>query len=386
MNKPNIKTLKQSAELFECELSGGSIKAATKSLNDFFASNYDENDLSACPACDNAAPDNGPDGKPLSSCPFCGARFAPVPGEEVPTPGKQKGPRKKPNTPKKPKIAKKKKAAVELVEHIATDEQKEELQEHVEKIDELRADVARNTYDIGIELNQINDKALWKGLGHDSFWAYCKAELDFSRASAYKYMLVAREFDREEFGLIGVKKGELIASAPERHKKKLKNAVVKKGKSFTELRTQLDKLEGKQRGASAKKAGAPDEKKPASEKMTLLGRVKKGEDVELPWIDAASHEPIEHKDVAGRYVVVPLTDEVELVIVPSEDGLGIVANFRKIGEVNIEEEPEEESEGVEEEEPEDGDIEDTELPEGEDDEDDSEDDDNDDEDDENNEE
>lgn len=354
MAKPNIKTLKQSAELFGCELSGGSIKAAIKSLNDYFASNYDENDLSACPACDNAAPDNGPDDKPLTSCPFCGAMFAPVPGEEVPVP-KPKAKRNKPNTPKKPKIAKKKKAP-EPVEHIATPEQKEELQEHVERIEELRSDVARNTYDIGVELNQINDKALWRGLGHDSFFAYCKADLDFSRASAYKYMLVAREFDREEFGLIGVKKGELIASAPERHKKKLKTAAVKKGKSFTELRSQLDKLEGKQRGA--KTSGTEkDKEKPTNEKMSLLGRVKKGEDLELPWIDSSTHEPIEHKDIAGRYVVVALTDEVELVIVPSEDELGVVVNFRKVGEATDvepegEEEPEENEEVAEEEEPE----------------------------------
>jgi len=375
MSKPSIKILKESAELFGCELSGGSIKAATKSLKDFFTENYSDEELSKCPKCENDAPDNGPDDKPLEACPFCGARFAPVPGEEVPEPKPAPKKRNKPNVPKKPKIAKKKKAP-EPVEHIATPEQKEELKEHVARIEELRSDVARNTYDIGVELNQINDKALWRGLGYDSFYAYCKTDLDFSRASAYKYMMVAREFDREEFGLIGVKKGELIASAPERHKKKLKTAAVKKGRSFTELRSQLDKLEGKQRGVTRDKKSDDEkpatEKKPVNEKLSLLGKVKKGEDLELSWIDAATHEPIEHKDISGRYLVIGLTDEVELVIVPSEDELGVVVNFRKVGDVTIEseEEPEDEEgvesededeeEAVEEEESEDGDIEGTE--------------------------
>jgi len=328
MNKPNIKTLKESAELFGFELGGGSIKAAVKSLSNLFLAIYDEDNMSVCENCHNPAPDKGPDGKDLTSCPYCAVLFNGASSVEyTPPQSTQKSKtRKKPNTPKKPKIIKKKK---EPVEHIATPEQKEELQSCVEKINDLRVNIARNAYDIGTELNHISDKALWRGLGYKSFFDYSTGELDFARSSAYKYMMVANNFSRDEVGIIGVKKGELILKASEPHQRKLKNAAMK-GKSFTALTAQKNKLEGKQRAVdtstSAKKSA------PTTEKITLLGRVKKGEETTIPWINSQTHEPIEHKDITGRYLVIALTNEVELVIVPTEDNLGIVANFRKIGE------------------------------------------------------
>jgi len=319
MNKPSIKVLKESAETFGCDnLASGSIKAAIDSLHDFFVEEFGEEELAKCPVCTNMGPENDKDGNVIPSCPYCGAKFTDAPSVDEPKPTKA-------TKKTKGRVAKKRGTETEeKEEYIATPEQKEELAEHVEKISELRQNVAQNTYDLGGELNQINDKGLWRGLGYGSFFEYCKAELDFSRASAYKYMLVSREFDRETFLVVGVKKGELIAGAPERHQKKLLNAA-KKGKTFSELRAQLDKLDGRMRGGSG--AGGK-----ASERITLLGRVKKGEDVEIAWLSSKSHKPITRKDVKGKYAVLGLTDEVEVVFVPTDNEMGLVAQFRKIGE------------------------------------------------------
>lgn len=331
--KPSIKTLKASAKTFDCEIVGGSIKAAVDSLHDFFVETYGEDELVRCPVCNNDGPENGPDGEPLANCPYCNAQFTDAPAAEAPAKDKPKTKKAKKGT----KVAKKKGAAKEpKEEYIATPEQKEELASVVTEIDELRANMNLHAYDIGVKLADINDRGLWKGLGYDSFFAYCKQELDFSRASAYKYMLCSREFDRDTFQALGVKKGELIASAPDRHRKKLLTAA-KKGESFSHLRAKLDKMEGK---TSASAAGANGKGAATASKITLMGRVKEGGDVEVAWLSAKSHSPVTRKDVKNKYAVLSLTDEVEVVLVPADNELGLVANFRKVGEETPAEAPE----------------------------------------------
>lgn len=323
-NQPSIKILKESAKRFGCDnLAGGSIKSACDSLYEFFVESFGEEELAKCPICKYDSPEKDQNGNLLANCPYCASKFLDTPAVET-----------KPE--KTTKVAKKRSAEKEPEpEYIATPEQKEELQEHLDRINELRSNVAQNTFDLGVELNTINDKGLWRGLGYDSFFAYTQAELDFSRASAYKYMLVAREFDKETFLVVGVKKGELIAAAPDRHKNKLLKSA-KEGKSFTELRAKLDKLEGKSRGSGAGSKGP-------SERVTLLGHVKKGENVEIQWLSSQTHKPIVRKDVKSKYAIIALTDEVELVIIPSDNELGLVATFRKIGEASTAPTPETET-------------------------------------------
>ena len=334
-NKPNIKTLKESAQAFGHDnMASGSIKAASDSLYDFFIEKFGEDDLVRCPVCNNDGPEKFEDGTDVTSCPFCGATFTDAPPAEAPAgkPATKKA--------KTAKVAKKKGAKTEKEEYIATPEQREELSNVVEEISELRQNMNMYAYDIGVKLADINDRGLWKGLGYDSFFAYCKVELDFSRASAYKYMLCSRQFDRDVFQQLGVKKGELIASAPERHRNKLL-AAAKKGSSFSALRTKLDKLEGKS-GSASKKSNGKDTEPP---KMTLLGRVKEG-DVEIPWLSSKNHEPIARKDIKNRYAILPLTDEIEVVLVPTNNQLGVVANFRKVGQESTTEESTETTEAT----------------------------------------
>jgi hypothetical protein len=320
MAKPNIKTLKASAKTFEhTSMAGGSIKAAIDSLHDFFVASFGEDALVRCPVCNNDGPENDGQGEIVEACPYCGTTFTDAPPAEIPDKVK-----------KTTKVAKKK-GAVKKVdepkeEYIATVKQKKELSSIVDVIADLRQNMNLYAYDIGAKLADINDRGLWKGLGYDSFFGYCKVELDFSRASAYKYMLVSREFDRDTFQGLGVKKGELIASAPERHRKKLLSAASK-GESFSHLRAKLDKLEGK---SSAAAAGANGKGK--ADKITLMGRVKEGGDVDVQWLSIKTHKPIARKDIKGRYCILAITDDVEIVLVPAENELGLIANFRKVGQ------------------------------------------------------
>ena len=319
MTKPSIKILKDSAEKWEVELSGGSIKNAISSLQEFFVDSYGEDELAKCPVCGNMGPETDKDGALVEACPFCGQRFS---GEAEEQPAPKKAATKEDETT--PRVAKKKRgrppknAEPEEV-YIATPEQKKELLATVARINELRQSMAENAWEIGQSLVEINDKSLWRGIGYDSFFAYCAAELDFSRAMAYKYMLCSRSFERDEFQLLGVKKGELIASAPDRHKPLLLKKA-KKNASFSELRSQLNKLEGKTSGTRGPKGG-----------MTLLGRVKEG-NVDVPWLSARSHSAITRAGIKGRYALIQLTEEIEVVLVPTENELGMVATFRKIGE------------------------------------------------------
>jgi len=342
--KPNIATLKKSAKAFGHDnMAGGSIKAATDSLYEFFVETFGEDALVRCPVCNNDGPENDQDGNEVTNCPYCNAQFTDAPAEEAPAKkpaakkSTAKGAKGNGKAKKTTKVAKKKGAEKE--ELVATDEQKEELASVEVEINDLRANMNMYAYDIGVKLADINDRGLWKGMGYDSFFAYCKDRLDFSRSGAYKYMLCAREFDRETFQLLGVKKGELIASAPDRHRKKLLSAA-KKGTSFTGLRAKLDKLEGKGSSAGASTSGSSGSGEAPAPKLTLMGRVQEG-DVEVQWLSAKSHEPIARKDIKGKYAILALTDEVEVVLVPSDNELGMIANFRKVGEETTASPPEE---------------------------------------------
>jgi uncharacterized Zn finger protein (UPF0148 family) len=315
MAKASMEVLKASAEQWDVELTGGSVKAAAKTLHDFFVGEFGEDALAQCPVCGHSGPEVDGEGALVETCPYCGQKFVGE-AEEKKT-KKVKGEKKA----KKVKVAKKRGVKEPEAEYIATVEQKQELESRVTRINLLRQSMAENAWEIGQELVVINDQSLWRGLGFESFFSYCQAELDFSRAMAYKYMLCSREFEKEEFQSLGVKKGELIASAPERHKPTLMKKA-KKGASFTELRGNLNKLEGK---------SSPGPKKGAAGGMTLLGRVKEG-DIHLSWLSLKTGKPITKPGVRTRFTRIQITDEIELVLVPTENELGMTANFRKIEE------------------------------------------------------
>lgn len=323
MNQPNIENLVKSADTFNVELPKGSVQAAVDALHAHFAEVYGEDTLAACQMCGNDSPEYTEAGKSIDECPFCGTLFDGPANEEIVVMEKPKTKKKK--VAKKPKATsvprkktgkKEAKPAAEETAIERTPDMDKKLESHVATINKLRSNIAVNAYDIGIELNEIRDNSLWEGMGYKSFFVFCAQELDFSRSGAYKYMVCAREFDRETFLTVGVKKGELIASAPDQHKKKLMTAA-EKGASHTDLKAKLNKYEGK---TSAPKG---------ADKLTLLGRVNEG-DVEVAWLSSKTHEAITRRNSTNRYGRLKLTDEVEVTIIENDDGLGLTVSFRRI--------------------------------------------------------
>jgi chemotaxis protein histidine kinase CheA len=322
-HNPNIKTLKISAKFFGTELPKGNVPTASKALREFFIDEFGEENLVSCQICGNEAPERDKDDKLLNSCPYCGVGFMDKPAEEV-KPKKEIKPATKKGAKKSTKkITKKttKKKAVKTTKEESTEievskEQMDKLAVHVEKIKNLRASFAETAWDIGQELIKIHDNALWKGMGYKSFFAFVQGELDISRSGAYKYMTCARTFKREIFQKIGLKKGDLISSAPEEHRRKLINAA-KKGFSHTQLKDRLDRLEGKSKAQVKKTTG-----------LTLLGRIKEG-DIVVQWLNQETHEQANETDEL-RYALMQITEEIELVLIPTEDGSGLICNFRRV--------------------------------------------------------
>lgn len=319
-NKPNMKTLKKSADTFGVELPKGSIAVAAEALKEHFVETFGEENLVECQVCKTDGPEYDGEGNMVPSCPFCGTLFDDNEAEEAPPPpppkekksrGKKKDAKGK-ATPAK-KRGRPKKEPEEIVPLTA--EQEEELNERIDRIKDLRVSLAKNAWEIGGELNAINESNSWKSLGCKSFFEFCTTKLDISRSGAYKYMLAAREFSEEEFLKVGVKKAELIAGAPEKYRGKLMQKA-EDGASHPELKNQLDKWEGKGGTGGGKT-------------FTITSRIKEG-DINVPWLSSNNHKPVKRKDVKNKYARVQVSEEVEIVMAEAENGLGMIINFRKI--------------------------------------------------------
>jgi hypothetical protein len=318
-NKPNMKTMKASAETFNFDLPKGSIKNAKEALYDHFVETFGEENLVECQVCKTDGPEYDEKGSLIPSCPYCGTLFDAGEAEDPPPPPPKKDTKgKKKDAKGKKTPAKKRGRPKKEPEEIAplTPEQEEELTERIDRIKDLRTSLAKNAWEIGGELNAINESNAWKTFGCKSFMEFCQTKLDISRSGAYKYMLAAREFSQEEFLKVGVKKAELIAGAPEKYRDKLLKKATEEGASHPELKNTLDKWEGKATGGSDKT-------------LTLNSRIREG-DIEIPWLSTNSHKPVKRRDTKNKYARIQVSQEVEFVIAEADNGLGLVGNFRKI--------------------------------------------------------
>jgi len=313
MASANIKTLKSTFAmlgLLDKLPKGGDVAAVSNTLRAFFVKKYGEDALVGCNICNNDGPEFDEDGVLIPACPYCGVLFAPTAAETIAV--------HVPHAEGGPKIAKKGGAKSGEIVPLTPDQQKA-LNERIEKVKALRTNIAADSYDMGVELNQINDEGLWKAMGVSSFFEFCQKHLDVSRSLAYKYMLCAREYSKEIFLGLGVKKAELIASAPEEFRAPLMDAATKEGKSHTELQSALRKLKGVESGNGAAQPKG----------LTLNGRIKEGELV-FDKLGAKSHKKISKRDIKSWYARIQLTEEVELFLTESEDGLSLQAVFKKI--------------------------------------------------------
>lgn len=324
-NKISMKVLKESAKLFDVELSQGDVNAAAEELLEFFRETIDEDNMVECQSCRMEGPEYDEDGELIPSCPYCGILFS---GDEAEETEEEEKPEKKKSTKGTKKSGKDKKAPAkkrgrppkekEPVEIVPlTPEEEKEFKESIDRIRELRVSLAKNAWQIGTELNKLNaNENGWRSFGFETFENFCQKQLDISRSGAYKYMKTAREFEEEQFLKLGIKKAELIASAPVEYREDLIANVEDNNASHPELRAQLNELQGKVSNASEKT-------------LTLNSRIREG-DIEVPWLSGNTHKPIKRRETKNKYVLIQLSQEVELALAPSDNDLGLIAQFRKI--------------------------------------------------------
>lgn len=203
----------------------------------------------------------------------------------------------------------------------ASQEQKDQLAVHTRKIGEFKADIARNGWKIGQELIAISAQGLWKGLGHKSFNEFLKKDLEFSSSLARKYIVIASQTTLELYEQIGVKKGELIAAAPDKHRPKMLEMATKEGASFSTLRTYLNKKLGKPTTGGHVAA--------SERTITLLGRIREGEII-LPWMNEDG-TPIVDRSAKSKMTRLQLTDSVFVTVRETDNGLGLTFKFEQPG-------------------------------------------------------
>lgn len=324
-DKLSMAAMKSAAQTYGIKLPTGDPAAAAEELRKHFRANYELDKLAACGNCEYESSEE------LTSCPYCGTDLG---GAEEPKPVvKKRQPKGATGEVKPAKRGRKPKAETEELAPPEPPDPKlvAEIEARVGKIKELRKGLVKNTYAIGTELREINEKQLFKAKGHKSFVAFCKEELEYSRVMAYKYMSLTL-FSEEDAMLLGPTKADLIANAGtaengelSKKQKKLLD-MVKKGASRTDLEKELNK--GKSRV----------ERDEAS--ITLVGRVREKE-VLVPWISEKSGKPTD-RNTKGKYAELELVTGIILTLVESAKGDGIVLKFSKVGAPEAEPEASEE--------------------------------------------
>ncbi|MBN2498986.1 MAG: DUF3102 domain-containing protein [Deltaproteobacteria bacterium] len=71
------------------------------------------------------------------------------------------------------------------------------LDRHTQKILQLKKQIARGFWEIGRSLVEIDDQKLYRTAGYQSFSAYLREEVAFSRSTAYELMKIARNFSEQ---------------------------------------------------------------------------------------------------------------------------------------------------------------------------------------------
>lgn len=79
------------------------------------------------------------------------------------------------------------------------------LDEHTQAIVSLKSRIARDFYEVGVRLLDIQHRELWAGR-YDSYTHYLREGLDVSEASAGRYTRIARHFNAEIAGRYGSSK------------------------------------------------------------------------------------------------------------------------------------------------------------------------------------
>lgn len=273
-------------------------------------------------------------------CPFCGdegmdddagAAEAAEQGEPEPDP-EPKPDAEKPAKGKAKKAEKPAAAAIASKTDTGLAAATAKLDESVNRINQLRTDLALNSYDLGEELRKIHEEELWKARGRESFKDFIENDLDISRSMAYRLIDVTKEFDRETFNRIGSRKLALIAGIADSEARDAALESAKAGATTNEVRRQVDDAKGKKTAPPKEGGGktAPAPKK--GNEITLLTKVGARPQL-IGFRSAASGRPIQaHKDDA--YAEMNLSEDVKLRMAPKFDRegsfLGITVAFVRV--------------------------------------------------------
>jgi len=298
-NKLNMSAMKNAAKEIGVKLPKGDPAAVAEHLRSWFTENHEESSLAACMVCGWEATDN------FENCPYCGIQLGEA--EESKPPEKKEKKKGKKIKPAKKKGTKK----------LAKPDPKKlaECDERIATIRGYRRNLAAEAVKIGREIKIIHDKNLWKAKGYDSFSAFCRAELDYTRVMAYKYMGVATDLKEEDAIALGVSKASMVISAAPKHKKKLLE-MGREGKTRAEMNAYLKKAESKSKPP------------PAESKITLVGRASLGETL-CPWIGEKSGKAT-RRDTKAKYVAFDIVTGYRLIVREDDKETGLVFTLEKL--------------------------------------------------------
>lgn len=194
------------------------------------------------------------------------------------------------------------------------------LDESVERINQLRADLAGNSYDLGVELRKIHEEELWKARGHDSFKDFIQKELDISRAMAYRLIDITKQFDRETFEKVGSRKLALIAGIQDADAREAALESAKAGASTRDVEREVNEAKGRKSAPEKERASSEVPKKKTGNEITLLAKVGSRPQL-VGFRSASSGRPIQaHKDDA--YAEFNLSEDVKQRIALKKDKEG----------------------------------------------------------------
>lgn len=188
------------------------------------------------------------------------------------------------------------------------------LDESIARINRLRADLAANSYDLGLEIRKIHEEELWKARGHESFKDFIEKELEIGRSMAYRLIDVTKQFDRPTFEQVGSHKLALIAGIQDSEARDAALEAAKAGASTKDVERAVNEAKGrtpappKEKGGSSAGGTSAPAKKTAQD-ITLLTKVGSKPQL-IGFRSASSGRPINHhKDDA--YAELQLSDDVK---------------------------------------------------------------------------
>jgi len=151
------------------------------------------------------------------------------------------------------------------------------LKELEKSIDNLKEQVTKLEWDIGKNLSNIKDKALWQVAGHHkSFGEYVQTRFGFTRQTAWSYIEIATKLSREDAEELPITYQRQVVKIPDPEERQKLIEEVKKEKPTTrELAKTVD--------AKRKEIGLKTERVGFEGTVMLNQRLKPGVVAEGTW-------------------------------------------------------------------------------------------------------